>query len=146
MPLQSLVASPLTSRSHSSVFWYWRRTVLSKFFNRQVPLVSTEELVLSRHARCVLSDLCCNEYRLHFNFYLSRIGRIENPLCSACGHPIQDTSHRIRHCPAIYRSLCRSLFGDSLSLYNLWSRPWQVSRLLELHGLPPRLHPTEGVG
>ena len=39
-----------------------------------------------------------------------------------------------------------SLFGDSLSLYDLWFRPWGVSRPLGLHGLPPSPHPSEGVG
>ena len=34
-------------------------------------------------------------------------------------------------------SFGRSLFGDSLSLYNLWSGPWGVARLLGLHGHPP---------
>ena len=47
--------------------------------------------------------------------YLSRIGRIENSSCSACGHPSQNISHLILHCPAT-DSLRRSLFGDSLSL------------------------------
>ena len=47
--------------------------------------------------------------------YLSRIGRIENTSCSACGHSSQDTSHLIMHCPAM-DSLRRSLFGDSVSL------------------------------
>ena len=53
----------------------------------------------------------------------SRIGRIKNSSCSACGHSSQDTSHIILHCPAM-NSLCHSLFGDSLSLYNLWSSFW----------------------
>ena len=75
---------------------------------------------------------------------LSRIGKIENPFCSACVHPSQDIFHLILHCPAT-DSLRRSLFGDSLSLYDLWSRPWGVARLLELHGLPPCPHPSEGV-
>ena len=73
--------------------------------------------------------------------YLSRIGRIENPSCSACGYSSQDTSHLVLHCPAT-DSLRRSLFGDSLSLYD-WSRPWKVARLLGLHGLPP---PRKGSG
>ena len=101
--------------------------------------------MLPRHARCVLSRLCCNGHSLLLGSYLSRIGRIENPSCSACGHSSQDISHVILHCPAT-DSLRRSLFGDSLSLYNLWSRPWGVSRLLGLHGLPPCPHPSEGSG
>ena len=107
--------SPLISRIYSSLFSEWRRTVLSKFFDIQVPSISTEELVLPRHARCVLSRLCCNGHGLLLGSYLSRIGRIENPFCSACGHSSQDTSHLILHCPAT-DSLRRSLFGDSLSL------------------------------
>ena len=85
--------------------------------------------MLPRRARCVLSRLRCNGHSLLLGSYLSRIGRIENPPCSACGHSSQDTSHLILHCPAT-DSLRRSLFGDSLSLYDLWSRPWGVARLL----------------
>ena len=99
----------------------WRRTVSSIFFDTQVPLISTEELMLPRHARCVLSRLRCNGHSLLLGSYLSRIGRIENPSCSACGHSSQDTFDFILHCPAT-DSLRRSLFGDSLSLYDLWSR------------------------
>ena len=145
-PLQFLIVSlSLISRIHSSLFSDWRRTVSSKFFDTQATSISTEELVLPRHARCVLSRLRCNGHSLLLGSYLSRIDRIKNPSCSACGHPSQDISDLILHCPSM-DSLRRSLFGDSLSLYNLWSRPWGVSRLLGLHGLPPCPHPSEGVG
>ena len=137
--------SPLISRIHSCLFLDWRRTVSSKYFDTQVPSNSTAELVLPRHARCVLSRLRCNGHSLLLGFYLSRIGRIENPSCSVCGHPSQDIYHLILHCPAT-DSIRRSLFGDSLSMYDLWSRPWGVARLLGLHGLPPCPHPSEGVG
>ena len=137
--------SPLTSRIHFCLFLDWRRTVSSKFFDTQVPSISTEELVVPRHARCVLSRLRCNGHSLLLGSYLSRIGRIENPSCSTCGHSSQDTSHFILHCPAT-DSLRRLLFGDSPSLYDLWSRPWRVSRLLGLHGLQPCPHPSKGVG
>ena len=137
--------SPLISCIHSRLFSDWRRTVSLKYFDTQVPSISTEELVLPRHARCVLSHLRCNGHSLLLDSYLSRIGRIENSSCSACGHPSQDISHFILHCPAT-DSLHRSLFGDSLSLYDLWSRPWGVARLLGLHVLPPCPHPSEGVG
>ena len=89
-------------------------TVLSKFFNTQVPLVSTKELVLPCHACCVLSHLCFNGQSLLQSPYLSRIGRIKNPSCSTCGHSSQDTSHLILHCPAT-DSLRRLLLGSSLS-------------------------------
>ena len=134
--------SPLTCRIHSCLFSDWRRTVTLKFFDTQV---STEELVLPRHARCVLSRLRCNGHSLLLGSYLSRIDRIENPSCSAYGHSSQDTSHLILHCPTT-DSLRRSLFGDSLCLYDLCSRPWGIARLLGLHGLPPCPHPSEGVG
>ena len=123
--------SPFISRIHSSLFSDWRHTVSSKFFDTQVPSISTEELVLLGHARCVPSRLRCNGHSLLLGSYLSRIGRIENPSSSACGHQSQDTSHLILHCPAT-DSLPRSLFSNLLSLYDLWSRPWVVARLLGL--------------
>ena len=137
--------SPVISRIHSSLFSDWRRTVLSKLYDTQAPSISTEELVHPRHARCVLSRLHCNGHSLPLSSYHSRIGRIENPSCSACGHPSQDSSHLILHCPAT-DSLRRSLLGDSLSLYDLWSRPWGVARLLWLHGLPSCPIPRKGSG
>ena len=99
--------------------------------------------MLLRYACCVLFRLRCNEYSLRLSFYIFRIGRIENPFCSACRHLSQDTSHLILHCSAT-DSLRRSLFDNSL--YDLWSWPWGVARLLGLHGLPPCLHPSERVG
>ena len=101
--------------------------------------------MLPRHARCVLSRLRCNGHSLLLGSYLSRIGRIENSSCSTCGHSSQGISHLILHCPAT-DSLCCSLLGDSLSLYDLWSRPWGVARLLGLHGLPPCPIPRKGSG
>ena len=49
--------SPLISHFHSSLFLDWRHTVSLKFFDTQVPSISTEELVLPRQARSVLSCL-----------------------------------------------------------------------------------------
>ena len=135
----------LISHIHSRLILNWRHTVSFKFFDTQVPLIFAEELVLPRHARCVLSRLRCNRHSLLLGSYLSRIGRIENPSCSACEHSSQDISHLILHCPAT-DSLYRSLFGDSLSLHDLWSRPWGVAQLLGLHGLLPCPHLSEGVG
>ena len=117
---------PLTSRIHSRLFSDWRRTVSSKYFDTQVSSISTEELVLPCHARCVLSRLRCNGHSLLLGSYLSRIGRIEKILLAA---PV-DTRPRtslISFCTVQLRTLRRSLFGDSLSLYDLWSRPWGVA-------------------
>ena len=87
----------LISYIHSSFFSDWRRTVSSKFLDTQVPSISTEELVLPHHACCVLFRLCFNSLLL--GSYLSRIGKIENPSCSTCGHLSQDTTHVVLHCP-----------------------------------------------
>ena len=107
--------SPLISRIHSRLISDWRRTVSSKFFDTPVFSISTVELVLPRHVRCVLSRLRYNGHSLPLGSYLSRIDRTKNPSCSACGHSSQYTSHLILHCPATDSLRC-SLFGDSLSL------------------------------
>ena len=137
--------SALACRIRSSLFSHWRTTVRSKLIDTQVPAVSTEELGLPRHARCVLSRLRCNGHSLLLSSYLNRIGKIETSSCSACGHPTQDVFHLILHCPAT-NSLRLSIFGPHTSIFDLWSRPWGVARLLGLHGLPPCPHPKEGVG
>ena len=105
--------SSVISRINSCLFSDWRRAV-SSTFDTQVSSIFTEERVLPRHARCVLSRLRWNGHSLLLSSYLSRIGRIKNPSCDACGHSFQDTSHLILHCPAT-DSLRRSLFGDSLA-------------------------------
>ena len=92
--------SPLISRIHSRLISDWRLTVSSKYFDTQVSSISTEDLVLPRRACCVLSRPRCNGHSLLFPSYLSRIGRIENPSCSAFRHSSQDISHLILHCPA----------------------------------------------
>ena len=74
--------------------------------------------MLLRHARCVLSRLRCDGHSLLLSSYISRIRRIENLSCSACGHSSKDTSHLILHCPAT-DSLRRSLIGNFLSLRSL---------------------------
>ena len=98
--------------------------------------------MLPRHARCVLSRLHCNGRSLHLGSYLSRIGRIENPSCSICGHPSQDNSHLVLHCPDT-DSLRRSLLGDSVSLRPLVQilrscrasgAPWSPAMPLSLGG------------
>ena len=101
--------------------------------------------MLPRHARFVLSRLRCNGHSLLLSFYLFRIGKIKSLSCSACGHLSQDTSHLILHSPAT-DSLRYSLFGNFLSLYNLWSRPRGVARLLGLDGLPPCPLLRKGLG
>ena len=117
--LQYYIASfshPLTSPTHlfshfltSPLFSNRRCTAPSKFLNTQIHSVFTEELVLPRHVQCVLSRFRCNEHSLRLTSHLSRTGRIENSLCSACSHPNQDTSHLILYCPPAYSLCCASL-------------------------------------
>ena len=87
--MPSAIPCNLSPLIHSFLFSGWRRTVSSKFFDTQISLISTEELVLPRHARCVLSRLRCNGHSLLLSSYLFRIGRIENLSCSASGHSYQ---------------------------------------------------------
>ena len=132
--------SPLVSRIHSCLISDWRRTVSSKFFDIPFASISTKELVLPRHARCILSRLGCKGHSLLLSSYFSRIGRIENSSCSACEHTSQDNSHLILHCPAT-DSLRHSLFGDSLSLRPL-VQTLGVTQFLRLHSLPPCSYPS----
>ena len=125
--------SPLISCIHSCLFSDWRHTVSSKFFDTQVSSISTEELVLPFHTCYVLSRLQCNGGSLLLSSSPFRVGRIENSFCSAYEPLFQNTFHLILHCLAL-DSLLRLLFGNSLSLFDLWSRPWRVAWLLWLHG------------
>ena len=92
--------------------------------------------MLSRHVRCVLSRLRCNGHSLLLSSYLSRIGRIENFSCSACGHSSPNISHLILHC------LCTdSLRGSpfwrlSVSLQSL-AQALGSCTVLGINGLPP---------
>ena len=105
---------PLTSCIHSCLFSDWKRTVSFKFFDTQVPPVSTAELVLPCHARCALSRRCCNGHSLLLSGNLTRIGRIENPSCSAWRHP--PMTPLIPFCTVQVRTLCTSRFLVPLCL------------------------------
>ena len=102
----------------------------------EVLSVSTEELVLARPARCVLSHLRCNGHSSLLNSYLSTIERIENPSCSAW--VIRPRTLLISFCAVQLDSLRGSLFGNFTFICEICSWPLGVTRLLGLHGLPPR--------
>ena len=91
-PPQSLVVSFLLSLVSTLVFSRTGGILSHRNSSTQFPSIATEELVLPRDARCVLSRLRCNEHSLLLSLYLSKIGRIENPSCSACRRSSQDTS------------------------------------------------------
>ena len=135
---------PVIAKVRYSQYRNWRRHISHSHLNFQVPKVSSEELLLSRSIRSELSHLCCHGHSLLLSSYLHRISRKENSACSACGHPLQDLNHFLLDCPAS-EPLHKSIFGSSLSILDLWSRPWDVARLLGLHGVPPHPHPSEGV-
>ena len=142
-PLQSLVVSRLIFSQTGGVLFHQNSSIhRCSSIHQNVPTISTEKLVLLCNARCVPSRLRCNGHSLLLRSYQLRIGRIEIPSCSACGHPSQDTSHFILHCLAT-DSLRRLLSGDSLTFYNLWYKPLKDARLLGLHDLPPCSHPSE---
>ena len=144
-PLQSLVVSFFLSLISTLVF-SWTGGVLShqNFLTHRFPRFPLRNLCSI--VMVAVSSLIFGAVDTAFflGSYLFRIGRIQNPFCSACGHSPQDTFHFILHCPAM-DSWCHSLFDDFLSLYDLWSRPWRVAQLLGLHGFPPCPHPSEGV-
>ena len=136
---------PVIAKVRYSQYRNWRRHISHSHLNFQVPEVSSEELLLSRSIRSELSRLRCHGHSLLLSSYLHRISRKENSDCSACGHPLQDLNHLLLDCPAS-EPLRKSIFGSSLSILDLWSRPWGVARLLGLRGVPPRPPPSEGVG
>ena len=52
-----------------SLFSNWRYTASSKFFDIQVPLISTEERMFPLHACCILSRHCRNGHSLLLSSY-----------------------------------------------------------------------------
>ena len=119
--LQSLVVSLLLS------------LLFTLFFSRPGGVLPHRNSSAHRFPQFPLRNLCflvtlavfslvCNRHSLLLSSYLFRIGRIENPSCSACGHSSQDTSHLILHCPATDSLHCL-LFCHFLSLYGLSPGP-----------------------
>ena len=141
----SVFLASLISSQRQSLYTSWKRSVQSGFFQHQIPSVSPEELTLFCSARCALSCLRCNGHSTLLNSYLHRVGQAEIPSCSNCGSESQDLSHLVLDCPVLDH-LRRAIFGHTLSLLDLWSRPWRVVRLLGLRGVDPRPHPQEWVG
>ena len=135
---------PVRAKVRYCQYRNWRRHISHSHLNFQVPKVSLEA-PSSRSIRSELSCLRCHGHSLLLSSYLHRISRKENSDCSACGHSLQDLNHLLLDCRAS-EPLRKSIFGSSLSILDLWSRPWGVARLLGLRGVPPRPHPSEGVG
>ena len=132
---------PVIAKVRYSLYHNWRHHISHSHLNLQVLEVSSVKLLLSCPIRCELSRLCCHGHSHLLSSYLHSISRKENSACSACGHPLQDLNHLLLDCPAS-EPLRKSVFGSSLSILDLWSRPWGVARLLGLCGVPPRPHPS----
>ena len=137
--------SPLTSFFRRSLYTSWRMSVRSSLIPSQIPKVASEELSLPRAARCQLSRLRCNGHSLLLTSYLHRIGRSTSSYCPLCGSGNHDLSHVFSSCPSL-SSTREAIFGPSVSIFDLWVRPWGVARLLGLRGVPPRPYPPDGAG
>ena len=107
--------SPLISHIHSHLFLDWRRTVSSKYFDTQVPSISTEELVLPRHARCVISCLRCNGHSL-FQVLIS-LGLAESRILLAAPADTHPRTLLISFCTVQLRTLCAAHSLVTLCLF-----------------------------
>ena len=137
--------SSLISRIHSCLFSDWKHIVSSKFFDTQVPSISTEELVLLRHACCVLSHLRCIGHKysvklLSLSNWQNRKSFLQHPRAPVPGHL---SSHSALSSYGLFESLALWQFSVSV-------RP--LVRALESYpasgasNLPPSTHPSKGVG
>ena len=120
----------------------WRRHISHSYLNYQVPEVSSEELLLSLPICCELSRLRCHGHSF-LRIFTGSVGRrilLVVPV---------DTLYRtsiISSSTVLPLNLFVNLSLAPLSILDLWSRPWGVARLFGLRGVPPRPHPSEGVG
>ena len=96
--------SPLTFCIHSCLILDWGRAVSPKFFDTQVPSISTEELVLPRHARCVLSRLRCNRHSLLW--VVISLGLAESRILPAAPVDTRPRTSFISFCTVQLRTLC----------------------------------------
>ena len=118
-PLLSLVVSLLLSLV-STLLFSWTGCVLShrNSLTHRFPRFPPRNLCSLVTLAMFFLVYAATDTAFWLSSYLSRIGRIENPSCSACGHSSQGISYLILHCPTT-DSLRRSLFGDSVSLRSL---------------------------
>ena len=136
-------STPVVAKVRYFQYHNWRRHISHSYMNHQVPTVASEKLLLSRPIRCEPSRLRCHGHSLLLSSYLHRISRKENSACSACGHPLQDLNHLLLDCPAS-EPLRKSIFGSSLSILDLWSRPSGVAQSLKKGRVVPPPHFCQG--
>ena len=89
-------------RIHSLLFSGWERTVSSSFFDTLVPQYVLKKLWVL--VSLVVSSLVFADAK----FYLSKMDRIENSSCSACGYPTHALF--IVFCIILLRNICSACF------------------------------------
>ena len=100
------------------------------FFNTLIFSISTKDLVLPRHARCVFSLSSI----LQWHSLLISLGLAESRILPAAPADTRSRTPLISFCTVQLRTLCAAYFStsvlsvslrplDSLFLYDLWSRP-----------------------
>ena len=92
--------------------------------------------MLPRHARCVLSRLCCNKHRLILNSYISGIGRIK--LLRIARVVMLSKTPLILFCTVMLQTFCstRSLATPFLSMTSgpvFWELPGFLDSMVSRH-------------
>jgi len=126
--------APTIAKIRHTRYSLWRQNLSHNSLSCQIPSVSSEEPALPCLIRCELSGLHCHGHSLLLSSYLCKIKGKENSSSSTCGHPQQDLTCLLLDCLAS-EPLRRAIFGITSSIFDLWSRPWGVARLLGLRGV-----------
>jgi len=127
---------------HHIIFYAQAHACSPSYTDEEFSSISSEELALTRLARCEMSRLPYHGHSPLLFSYLCRIKRKKNSSYTPCGHTLQDQTHLLLDCHATLR---RAIFDTTSSIFDLWSRPWGVARLFCLRAVPPRSHPSEEV-
>ena len=137
--------SPLNFHIHSFLFSNWKHNISSKFFDTQVHLVSTEELVLSCYAHRVLSCICCHGHSLLFNSIFLEFAKLR--ILCAVPAIIPLRSLLISFCTVLHWTLSATRFLATPSPYmTSCPSPEGLLRVIRIDGLLQCLHPLEEVG
>ena len=107
--------SPLISRIHSCLLSDWRRTVSSKFFDPQVPSISTEEFVLS--VMLAVFFLVYAAVDTAFCLVLISLGLAESRILPAVPVDTRPMTPLISFCTVQLRTLCAAHSLATLCLF-----------------------------
>ena len=112
-------------------------------YDSLVSSISTEELVLPRHAN--VSSFVSLQ-RTQLTVKLLSFGLTQSSIFSAAPADTRPRTSLISFCTAQLQTVCARRSMATFCLCDLWSRPWRVARLLGLYGLPPYPYLSEGIG